>query len=55
MNTNDTNAKATSRPLRLAYRPPSLVRYGQLGSQTLGGSVGTGDSGNPTTFAPRNQ
>jgi hypothetical protein len=34
---------------RLAYDPPRLTSLGDVRDLTLGGSPGTGDSGNPGT------
>ncbi len=33
---------------RRPYRPPRLVDFGDVRDLTLGGTPGTGDSGNPT-------
>jgi hypothetical protein len=38
--------------LRLAYQKPELIRLGDLRDLTLGGSDGSGDSGDPGTQQP---
>lgn len=52
------SAEGTDEPRRLRegrrrpYTPPHLEALGDLRDLTLGGSPGTGDSGDPVNFSP---
>ncbi|NIU87997.1 MAG: hypothetical protein GWN56_12195 [Nitrosopumilaceae archaeon] len=53
---NITNTKVSSKSSHMVkkreYKKPTLKDYGKLKDITMGGSPGTGDSGNPTLFEP---